>query len=293
MDAVFMQQPEVRARELVPPPVRVIAVTGGKGGSGKTAVAVNLATAFARAGLSTMLLDGDLGLANVDVLLGLTPRCTLEHVLSGERRLDEVILETGAGVRVVPAASGVARMAALGAVEQAAIVRAFSTLPGSLDVLIVDTAPGIGESVLQFCQAAQQVLVVLRDEPTSLTDSYALIKVLSRSHGVRHFRVLANMTRRAGQGDSVFQRLQRVTDRYLEVVLEFAGEIPEDGALQKAIQAQRPVLEAFPLSPAAKAFNRLASVAGRWPLPEGASGRLEFFLERMLRRAPARLKVLK
>jgi flagellar biosynthesis protein FlhG len=184
-------------------------------------------------------------------------------------------------------------MAALSAVQQAAIVRAFSTLHGSLDVLIVDTAPGIGESVLQFCQAAQQILVVLRDEPTSLTDTYALIKVLSRSHGVRHFRVLANMTRHAGQGDGVFRRLQRVTDRYLEVALDFVGEIPEDGALQKAVQAQRPVLEVFPLSPAAQAFNRLASVASRWPLPDGASGRLEFFLERMLRRPAARLKVLK
>src|SRR5580658_6904763 len=149
-DAVFMQQPDISVRELAPPPVQVIAVTGGKGGTGKTAVSVNLATAFARAGRSTMLLDGDLGLANVDVLLGLTPRCTLEHVLSGQRRLEEIILETGSGVRVVPAASGVARMAMLGAVEQGAIVRAFSALPGSLDVLIVDTAPGIGESVLQF-----------------------------------------------------------------------------------------------------------------------------------------------
>jgi flagellar biosynthesis protein FlhG len=292
-DAVFMQQPEVRIRELAPGPVQVIAVSGGKGGTGKTAVSVNLATAFARAGRATMLLDGDLGLANVDVLLGLTPRCTLEHVLAGERRLDEVILETSAGVRVVPAASGVTRMAALSATEQAAIVRAFSTLHGSIDVLIVDTAAGIGESVLQFCQAAQQVLLVLRDEPTCLTDSYALIKVLSRSHGVHHFRVLANMTRHAGQGDSLFRRLQRVTDRYLDVALEFVGEIPEDGALQKSIQAQRPVLEAFPSSPAAQAFQRLAGLARGWPLPDGASGRVEFFLERMLRRPAPRLRLLK
>jgi len=288
-----MQQPEISARELSPPPVQVIAVTGGKGGTGKTAVSVNLATAFAKAGRNTMLLDGDLGLANVDVLLGLTPRCTLEHVLAGECRLDEVILTTSSGVRVVPAASGVARMAALGAVEQAAIVRAFGTLHGALDVLVVDTAAGIGDSVLQFCQAAQQILVVLRDEPTSLTDTYALIKVLSRVHGLRQFRVLANMTRHVGQGDGVFRRLQRVTDRYLEVTLDFVGEIPEDGALQKAVQAQRPVLEAFPSSPAAQAFNRLGSVARRWPLPDGASGRLEFFLERMLRRPAARLKVVK
>ena len=143
-----------------------------------------------------------------------------------------MILQTSAGVRVVPAASGVARMAALSAPSRPASCRPSARLPGPLDVLVVDTAAGIGESVLQFCQSAQQVLVVLRDEPTSLTDTYALIKVLSRNHGVRQFRVLANMTRDAGQGESVFRRLQRVTDRYLDVVLEYVGEIPEDRSLQ-------------------------------------------------------------
>jgi flagellar biosynthesis protein FlhG len=288
-----MLQPEVSAREPLPAPVQVIAVTGGKGGTGKTSIAVNLATAFAQAGRHTMLLDGDLGLANVDVLLGLTPRWTLEHVLSGERRLEEVILQTISGVRVVPASSGVARMAALAAPEQAAIVQAFSALPGALDVLVVDTAAGIHDSVLQFCQAVQQVLLVLRDEPTSLTDCYALIKVLSRNHGVRHFRVVANMTRQTGEGNSVFRRLQRVTDRYLEVVLEYVGEIPDDRSVRQAVQQQRPVLEAFPNSPAARAFKQLAIVAARWPMPDGPSGRLEFFLERMLKRTAPRLKALK
>jgi flagellar biosynthesis protein FlhG len=288
-----MLQPESRAREPMLAPVQVIAVTGGKGGTGKTSIAVNLATAFAQAGRHTMLLDGDLGLANVDVLLGLTPRCTLEHVLSGERRLEEVLLQTSSGVRVVPASSGVAKMAALAATEQAAIVQAFSALPGPLDVLVVDTAAGIHDSVLQFCQSAQQVLMVLRDEPTSLTDCYALIKVLSRNHGVRHFRVVANMTRAAGEGESVFGRLQRVADRYLDVVLEYAGEIPEDRSVKQSVQQQRPVLEAFPNSPAARAFKRLAVAAARWPMPMGPSGRLEFFLERMLTRTPPRLKVLK
>jgi flagellar biosynthesis protein FlhG len=184
-------------------------------------------------------------------------------------------------------------MAALAATEQAAIVQAFSALPGPLDVLVVDTAAGIHDSVLQFCQSAQQVLMVLRDEPTSLTDCYALIKVLSRNHGVRHFRVVANMTRGAGEGESVFGRLQRVADRYLDVVLEYAGDIPEDRSVKQSVQRQRPVLEAFPNSPAARAFRRLAVAAARWPMPMGPSGRLEFFLERMLTRTPPRLKVLK
>lgn len=288
-----MLQREVSMQELTPTPVQVIAVTGGKGGTGKTSVSINLATAFAQSGRRVMLLDGDLGLANCDVLLGLTPRCTLEHVLRGERTLEEVIVETPAGVRVIPASSGVARMAALTSMEQAGLIQAFSALPNAPEVLVVDTAAGISDSVLQFCHSAQQVLVVLRDEPTSLTDTYALIKVLSRTHGVRHFRVLANMTRTAGQGQSVFQRLQRVTDRYLEVVLEYAGEIPEDMSMQRAIQSQRPVLEAYPSSAASQAFKRLARAASQWPLPAGPSGRMEFFFERMLNRSAPRLKVLK
>lgn len=288
-----MLQPDLRARAVTAPPVQVIAVTGGKGGTGKSSVAVNLATGLVQAGRRVLLLDGDLGLANVDVLLGLTPRCTLEHVLKGERTLEEVIVQTASGLRVVPGASGVARMAALSTAEQAGLIQAFGTLPEPLEVLIVDTAAGISETVLQFCQSAQQVLIVLRDEPASLTDTYALIKVLSRQHGVRQFRVLANMTRAAGQGESVFRRLQRVTDRYLSVSLDFVGEIPEDGALQKAVQAQRAVLELFPGSPAAQAFRRLARAASRWPLPVGPSGRLEFFFERLLTRPAPQLTVLK
>ena len=287
-----MQQPE-RKRVEAATPVQVIAVTGGKGGTGKTSLAVNLATALAQMGRATMLLDGDLGLANVDVMLGLAPRYTLEHVLNGERTLEEVIVQTSAGVRVVPASSGVASMAALSVAEQAGIVQAFAALPGPLQVLIVDTAAGIGEPVLQFCKAAQQVLVVLRDEPTSFTDTYALIKLLSRDHGVSQFRVVTNMTRQSDQGQGAFRRLQRVCDRYLEVVLDHAGDIPEDFSMQKAIQAQRPVLEVFPSSPAAQAIKRLARAANQWPMPAGPSGRLEFFMERMLTRSTPKLKVLK
>ncbi|HEY6452246.1 MAG TPA: MinD/ParA family protein [Steroidobacteraceae bacterium] len=287
-----MPRAELRNRQLAAP-VQVIAVTGGKGGTGKTSVAVNLATALAQMGRNIMLLDGDLGLANVDVLLGLTPRYTLEHVIRGERTLEEVILRTGAGVRVVPASSGVARMAMLSSAEQSGIVQAFSTLPEPLHMLIVDTAAGIGEAVLQFCEAAQQVLVVLRDEPTSLTDTYALIKVLSRDRGVCRFRVVTNLSRHPDQGQLAFQRLQRVTDRYLQVVLDHAADIPEDLSLQKSVQAQRPVLEAFPVSPASRAFKRLARVAHQWPMPAGPSGRIEFFMERMLSRPAPRLQVLK
>jgi flagellar biosynthesis protein FlhG len=273
-------------------PVRVIAVSGGKGGVGKTTVAINLATALTQAGQRVMLLDGDLGLANVDVLLGLAPRYTLAHVLSGERTLDEIIVETPSGLRVAPAASGVARMANLGPAEHLGLVRAFSGLASQLDTLIVDTSAGIADGVLRFSQAAQHVLLVLRDEPASITDAYALIKVLSREHAVQRFRVLVNMTRETGQGPSVFERLQRVTQRYLEVALEYVGEIPDDAWLGKAIREQRPVIEAYPSSRASLAFKKLARLTDTWPIPAGPRGHLEFFVERLVRRAGGGLEVV-
>ncbi len=273
-------------------PVQVFAVTGGKGGVGKTSVAVNLATALAGAGRGVVLLDGDLGLANVDVFLGLTPRYTLAHVLSGERTLDEILVPTPQGFHVVPAASGIANLANLDAAAHLKLVQSFSSLATRLDVLIVDTAAGIAHGVTQFSQAAQQVLLVICDEPASLTDAYALVKVLSRQHGVRRFRVLANMMRAAGAGEELFRRFERVTGRFLEVVLEFVGEIPEDDCLRRAIRGQRPVVEAYPASPAAFAFKKLAARADKWPVPAGPRGNLEFFVERLVQRPAVRLEVV-
>ena len=273
--------------------VQVIAVTGGKGGTGKTTVAVNLATALAQAGRRVLLLDGDLGLANVDVLLGLTPVCTLEQVLSGERKLEETILRTADGVSVIPAASGIQRMTRLQPTEHAALIRGFGALPECYDVLVVDTAPGIVESVLSFCQAAQEQLIVLRNEPASLTDAYALIKVLRQEHQVQRFRVLVNMASSGSDAQDLFKRLQRVADRYLDVALEYAGDIPDDRDVAKAVRSQRTVMAAYPSGPAARAYRRLAQDVQRWPPPQNPSGRLEFFVERLLTRPAARLKVIK
>jgi len=266
-----------------PGPVQVIAVSGGKGGVGKTAVAVNLAVALGQAGREVLLLDGDLGLANVDVMLGLAPRYTLAHVLSGECCLSEVIVRAPCGLKVAPGASGVVRLANLGPAEHAGLLQSFSTLGQRLDTLVVDTAAGIADGVLRFAQAAQHLVVVVRDEPASLTDAYALIKVLSREHGVRRFRVLANMTRDSRQGAAVFGRLERVSSRYLDVVLDYAGEVPDDPCVGRAVRMQRPVLEAFPDSPAARAFRRLARLAATWAVPDGPRGHLEFFVERLVR----------
>ncbi len=270
-------------RQMVKPePVRVIAVTGGKGGVGKTNVSVNLAVALAQLGRRVMLLDADLGLANVDVVLGLHPEYDLSHVLRGERTLEQVLLTGPAGIRVAPAASGVQQMAELSAAEHAGLIRAFSDVGNETDVLIVDTAAGISDVVISFSRAAQEVVVVVCDEPASITDAYALIKLLNREYGVERFRILANMARSAQEGRDLYNKMCRVTDRYLDVMLSYIGSIPYDDNLRKAVRSQKPVVEAFPRSRAAQTFKNLAKKADNWPVPEGVSGHLQFFVERLI-----------
>jgi len=264
-------------------PIQVIAVTGGKGGVGKTTVSINLALSLAQAGKSVMVLDADLGLANVDVLLGLHPNYNLSHVLSGERTLDEIIVEGPSGIRIVPGASGIQNMADLTSTEHAGLIRAFSELLVQPEILIVDTAAGISDAVLCFSSAAQHVMVVVCDEPASITDAYALIKLLSREHGVNRFHIVANMIETPQGGRDLYAKLCRVTDRFLDVLLELAGSIPPDEHLKRAVQRQRAVVEMFPNCQSAGAFKKLAKVVRSWPVPASSSGRLEFFVEKLVK----------
>lgn len=265
-----------------PRPVKVIAVTGGKGGVGKTTVTANLGVAMAARGLDVMLLDADFGLANVDVVLGLAPRRNLGHVLAGECGLEDIIVPGPRGLKVVPAASGLGRMAVLSSPEHAGIIHAFSTLTRGLDVLLVDTAAGLSPSVTTFSKAAHHVLVVVCDEPASITDAYGLIKVLSREHGVGRFAVLANQVTSPGQGRELHHKIARVCDRFLDVTLEYAGHVPHDDYLKRAVQHQQAVVEAFPSSSSAQALKILAARADKWEVPGEARGHLEFFVERLV-----------
>jgi flagellar biosynthesis protein FlhG len=263
-------------------PVRVIAVTSGKGGVGKTNLSVNLGIALSRMGRRVALLDADMGLANVDILLGVYPQYNLSHVLAGEKTLDDIMLEGPAGLRVIPGASGIQKMSELSTIEQASVIRAFSEIDRDLDVLIVDTAAGISASVVNFARACQEIIVMVCDEPTSLTDAYAFIKLLNRDYGLSHFHVIANMVQTIQQGQSLFQKLSKVTDRYLDVTLQFAGAVPYDEYLRKSVQKQSPVVEAFPRSKAALAVKAIAANVDEWPLKSQAGGYLEFFIERMI-----------
>jgi flagellar biosynthesis protein FlhG len=265
-----------------PKPVRVLAVASGKGGVGKTNIAVNLGVSLSGIGRQVVLLDADLGLANVDVLLGLQPKYNLSHILSGERSLEEIMVEGPAGLKIVPASSGLQRMSELSATEQAAVIRAFSEMGQDVDVLLVDTAAGISSSVVNFARACQEIILVVCDEPTSLTDAYAFIKLLNRDYGVFRFQILTNMVQDARQGQALFTKLCKVTDRYLDVTLNFLGAIPQDDYLKKAVQKQNPVTISYPQSKSGQAFQALARKVDALPISDRTSGRLEFFVERMI-----------
>jgi flagellar biosynthesis protein FlhG len=271
-------------RSMVKPrPTRAIAVTGGKGGVGKTNVSVNLGVAVAEMGRQVMLFDADLGLANIDVVLGLHPRYDLSDVMRGECSLADVLVEGPAGLKVIPGASGVQALSELSRAEHAGLIRAFSEVGSDTDLLIVDTAAGISDTVLSFARASHEIVVVVCDEPASITDAYAIIKLLNRDYGHRRFRILANMARSAQEGRELFNKMCRVTDRYLDVTLGFLGAIPFDDSLRKAVRAQRPVVQAFPRSRSAQAFRSLARKVDSWPPPDGANGQVQFFVERLIR----------
>jgi flagellar biosynthesis protein FlhG len=263
---------------------KVISVTGGKGGVGKTNVTLGVAISMARQGKKVTVLDADLGLANVDVMLGIRPTRNLSHVLSGECELKDAMVEGPYGIKIIPATSGTQSMTELSHAQHAGLIRAFGTLEEEIDVLLIDTAAGISDMVVSFSRAAQDVMVVVCDEPTSITDAYALIKLLSREHQVQRFKIVANMVRSYREGRELFAKLTLVTERFLNVTLELVACIPLDDKVRQAVKKQKIVVDAFPRSPAAMAISSLANKALTWPIPSTPSGHLEFFVERLLKR---------
>lgn len=272
-------------------PVQVIAVTGGRGGTGKTNVAVNLAHALARVGRRTMLLDADLGMANVNVLLGLTPVRTLFDVVSGNCQIEDIIMTVDDELMIVPAASGMRQLASLDCRECAGLVRAFSGLERPLDTLVVDTATGISECVASFCRAANEIIVVVCNEPASLHDCVAHIEMLSAEFGINRFRILANMVDGARDGRALFGRmLAEFSDNHTQV-LSYAGFVPRDECLVDALNARTSVVSAFPRSRSSMALLNLARQVLSWPQPVQAGGHVEFFVERLIQNENSGMEV--
>jgi len=237
---------------------KVVAVTGGKGGVGKTQCAMNLALALSRKQEKVLLLDADFGLCNIDVLWGLKSVNNLSHVIAGQKSLQDVLMAAPENIDFIPSASGCLPLAHMSAFSQYALMQQFNQLDTCYDTLIVDTAAGIGVDVLQIMQAADIALVVITDEPTSLTDAYATIKVLKEQHAVKQFDVVCNRMSHWTHGQQVFARLAQVCDQFCPVTLNLAAVIPEDTYVKKAMSQRKTCLEAYPSGKAARAYRQLA-----------------------------------
>jgi flagellar biosynthesis protein FlhG len=265
--------------------LRVIAVTSGKGGVGKTNLTANLAVLAARRGKRVLIIDGDLGLANVEIVFGLKPRHHVGSLLDGSRAFDEVLVEGPSGVCILPGGSGEQSLSNLAGEAKLRLCAALDQVEDRFDLVLVDSGAGIGDNVLFFVGAAQEALLVVSPEPTSIIDAYAVVKVLSQQAGVGHFHVVVNPVVDELQAREVFPKLTTVTSRFLAASVKQLGYIPRDENLHRAVRAQRPLVEMFPHSPAGRAMQVLADTLLSAPAPARLAGGFKFMWQRLLREA--------
>ena len=263
------------------PPVRVVAVTSGKGGVGKTSVVINLAYALTKLGKKVLIFDADLGLGNIDVMLGIAPKYNLHHVVKGKKKLKDIIVDTKYGFKVLPAASGVEEMATLDTPSKMRLLYEVDEIDEPFDYMIVDTAAGISSNVTYFCIASQEILFVVSPEPTSITDAYALMKILFLDYGEKRFRMVVNSAKDQGEAKEVYIKLSTATDRFLGLSIDYLGYIPYDERVGESILSQKILLEKYPFSPASKSLAKLAQVLDKRPLFE-PKGNIQFFWRRLL-----------
>ena len=267
-----------------PKPVRVISVTSGKGGVGKTNVVTNLAMVLAMAGQKVLIWDADLGLANIDVLLGLKPEFNIHHLLNGEKSLKEIIVTGPSGMLIMPASSGVQELADLGEGQKVRLLSEMDDFNQDLDYLFIDTGAGISTNVTYFNMAAQEVIVVVTPEPTSITDAYALIKVMSTRYNRKRFYILPNQVSGPKEAKGVFSLLASVADQHLgSISLDYLGFIPHDELLTKSVRMQKAITEAFPGAEASQKFKEVAKNLARIPVDTKPDGNIRFFWKRLFK----------
>jgi flagellar biosynthesis protein FlhG len=262
---------------------RVIAVSSGKGGVGKTNVVANLAFALTQLGKKVLVWDADLGLANIDILLGLTPQYTIEHLLSRKKNMREILIEGPGGMTILPAGSGVLELADLNESQKLFLLNELEVLAGTVDFLLIDTGAGISANVLYFNMAAEESIVLVTPEPTAITDAYALMKVLSKKYQKKRFTILVNYARTSQEAKEVFRKISRVVDRFLgNISLDYVGFIPFDEKLPAAVKQQRPVLEIYPQASSSRSFMEVARGFREKPQRKESHGNLQFFLRHLL-----------
>lgn len=261
----------------------VLSVTSGKGGVGKTNISVNLAYCLSKMNKKVLILDADLGLANVDVMLGIAPKLNLFHLFHDNEALSNIIVNTKYTFDILPAASGVSEMLSLSTGQKLELLEAMDFLEDELDYLIVDTGAGINENVIYFNLAVQQRLLVLTPEPTSLTDAYAFIKVLKTKHDIDRFKIIVNWAKSKEEAKNVFKKLYNACDHFLSgVVLELSGIVPLDSKVKKAVASQVPFCHYDSESSASRALTELAKTVNKWAPDKNLDGNIKFFWKKLL-----------
>jgi len=237
---------------------RVIAITSGKGGVGKTNIVANLGFVLSRLGKKVLILDADLGLGNLDVLLGLAPKYNLSHAISGAKTVSEIVVEGPGKVKILPAPSGIQELSDLTDEQRNKMLTDLDLLIDSVDLFLIDTGAGISSNVMHFNSSAQEIMVVVSPEPTSITDAYALMKVLSLNYSRKHFKLVVNMARSSREAIEVYQQLELVADRFLDIKIEYMGHVLIDENVKKGVRLQKVVSEIHPDTKASKCFTALA-----------------------------------
>lgn len=262
--------------------IMVMAITSGKGGVGKTNIVANLAISLSMLKKRVVVFDADLGLANLDVLLGLIPKYNLKDVLIGKKRLSEIIIEGPKGIKIIPASSGIQELSELTDKQRLRLLSEFDQFDSDIDILLIDTAAGISSNVMYFNVAAQEIVIIAAPEPTSITDAYALMKILSLNYGEKYFRVIVNSVKDEREGKEVFKKLSVAADRFLDISIDYLGYIPFDESITTAVRQQKALVELYPSSKAGRAFTSLAKSILKISPRTHPKGNIQFFWQQIL-----------
>ncbi len=262
---------------------RVFAIASGKGGVGKTTVVANLAFALTKLRKKVLVMDADLGLGNLDILLGLTPQYTMEHLFLGSTSLREIIIEGPGGMRILPASAGVQRLTNLSTEQKLAFLAEIDSLDEPADVMLIDTGSGISANVLYFALAAQEIIVVTCPEPMAMANACTFMKVLAGEHSYRKFRLLVNAATAAQEVEMVCQKLQQATQQLSNIDIYPLGWIPHDILVQKAVKQRKAVVEVYPNAQASRAFLQVAMAICALPPIIVPSGQIQFFWQQLFR----------